>query len=162
MKLRDLDPRNDAEIILVAERMHATLMEVEGKALYDLDWLIRRVRWHLDPASSQARVRLGIDDSGAIVGHTMYRIEADDKAQAFGLVATSYVVPNSRRQGFADAFLGDAQAWFRWQGLPLAATWTSSTNEALIALYARHGFLEDQRGPNDLTGTTMVRLAKRL
>ena len=164
MKLRDIDPHDTAEITLVAERMGATLIEVEGQELYDLDWRIQRVRWHLDPANTQARVVLGIDEAGAIVGHTIFRIEHDEEEEGrgFGLVSTSYVVPAARRQGFANAFLSEAEAWFRSHALPLAATWTSSTNAALIALYARHGFAEDQRGPNDLTGTGMVRLAKRL
>ena len=162
MQLRDIDPHNDAEITLVAERMGATLIEVEGQELYDLDWRIRRVRWHLDPANTEARVVLGIADDGEIVGHTIFRIEHDDEGSRFGLVSTSYVIPAARRQGFANAFVSEAEAWFRARSLPLAATWTSSTNEPLIALYARHGFSEDQRGPNDLTGTAMVRLAKRL
>ena len=162
MKLRDIDPHNKAEITLVAERMGATLMEVEGQELYDLDWRIQRVRWHLDAANTQARVLLGVDDAGAIVGHTIFRVEQDEEGSRFGLVSTSYVIPAARRQGFANAFLSEAEAWFRSRGLRLAATWTSSTNTPLIALYARHGFAEDQRGPNDLTGTAMVRLAKRL
>ncbi len=159
MALRDIDPRSDGEIALVAERMGATLIEVEGQALYGMGWLIERVRWHLDRAD--ARVLLGIDAAGAIVGHTIFRIEQDD-GQRFGLVSTSYVIPAARRQGYADAFLQAAEAWFRAQQLPLAATWTSSTNTPLIALYARHGFAEDRHGPNELTGTMMVRLAKRL
>lgn len=162
MKLRDIDPRNDTEIGLVAERMGATLMEVEGQELYDLAWRIDRVRWHLNPANTEARVVLGIDDGGAIVGHTTFRVEEEETGRRFGLVSTSYVIPAARRQGLAAAFLQEAEAWFRARQLPLAATWTSSTNAPLIALYARHGFAEDMRGPNDLTGTMMVRLAKNL
>ena len=164
MKLRDIDPLNDAEIALVAERMGATLMEVEGQELYDFDWRVQRVRWHLDPANTEARVVLGVDAEGAIVGHTTFRVEHEEGEQGrrFGLVSTSYVIPSARRQGLAAAFLQEAEAWFRARQLPLAATWTSSTNAPLIALYARHGFAEDQRGPNDLTGTIMVRLAKKL
>jgi len=157
VRLRDLDPLSEAEITLVAERMGATLVEVEGQELYDLDWRIARVRWHLEAANVEARVVLGIDEGGAIVGHTILRVEL-----GLGLVSTSYVIPQARRQGFAAAFLQDAEAWFRARQLPLTATWTSSTNEPLIALYGRHGFAEDQRGPNDFTGTMMVRLAKRL
>ena len=162
MKLRDIDARNSEEIALVAERMGATLIEVEGQVLYDLDWRIQRVRWHLDPANTEARVVLGIDEDGTIIGHTIFRVERDEEGRRFGLISTSYVVPEARRRGFADAFLSEAEAWFRSCGLPLAATWTSSTNTPLIGLYERHGFAEDQRGPHDLTGTAMVRLAKRL
>lgn len=161
MRLRDIDPRNDSEIRLVAERMRATLMEVEGDGLYTMEWLVDRVRWHLDGAR-QARVVLGIDDAGGVAGHTIFRVEQDEQGQPFGLVSTSYVLPAARRLGFASAFLQEAERWFRERQLPLAATWTSSTNTPLIALYARHGFAEDRRGPNDLTGTMMVRLAKRL
>ncbi len=162
MKLRDIDPGNAAEIELVAERMSATLIEVEGQALYDIAWLRERVRWHLDAANTRARVVLGVDEDGTLVGHTIFRVERDEEGRHFGLVSTSYVIPTARRHGLAAMFLAEAEAWFRARKLPLAATWTSSTNAPLIALYARHGFAEDQRGPNDLTGTMMVRLAKRL
>ncbi|WP_077032805.1 GNAT family N-acetyltransferase [Pelomonas sp. KK5] len=161
MALRDLDPDKPHEIALVAERMQATLIEVEGVPLYDFEWLAARVRWHFEPGRV-ARVVLGLDEHGDIVGHTLFRIEPDPDGGSFGLVTTSYVLPSARRSGLASAFLREALVWFREQGQPLAATWTSAANAPLIALYARHGFAEDQRGPNDLTGTMMVRLAKPL
>lgn len=121
--LRDLEPRSDAEIAIVAERMGATLMEVEGQELYDLAWRIDRVRWHLNPANTEARVVLGIDDNGAIVGHTIFRVEREgEEGPRFGLVSTSYVIPTVRRLGLASAFLQEAEAWFRARQLPLAAT----------------------------------------
>lgn len=54
------------------------------------------------------------------------------------------------------------EAWMREHALPEAATWTSATNARLIALHAKHGYAEVESGPNQQTGTRMVRLAKAL
>lgn len=163
--LRDLSPARDDEITLVAERMRDTLIEVEGDArgagLYSLDWLVERVRWHLDAAFSDARVVLAEARGGEIVGHGIFRVEGDGLLRQ-GLVATTYVMPSARRQGVAQRLLHEAEAWFTARGLPRCSTWTSSTNTPLIALYARSGYREAERGSNDLVDTMMVRLEKRL
>lgn len=169
MKLRDLDPASAAELDLVAHRMRATLVEVEGYErgfhMYTLDWLRDRVRWHLDPAQVTARVVLAGERDAEPVGHTIIRLERavdGDAAGAFGLISTTYVLPERRRHGVAAALLVEAERWFRTQGAYAAGTWTSSTNAALIGLYERHGYAITESGPNDLTGTTMVKLTKRL
>jgi len=156
MLLRPLSLTDTAAIDLVAERMRATLIEVEGEdaggTMYSMDWLRDRVRWHLDA-------------DGHIVGHTIYRIESDAGALGaapFGLISTTYVVPEARRLGVAQRLLTHAEAWFRERRVPLACTWTSETNSPLIGLYARNGYVEAERGPNQLTQTMMVRLAKPL
>ncbi|GAA5175759.1 hypothetical protein GCM10025771_08800 [Niveibacterium umoris] len=165
MQLRDLDPFNADEIALVAQRMRDTLVEVEGAergaAMYTMAWLENRVRWHLDPANTRARVVLALADGDTVAGHTIFRIEHDASGM-FGLISTTYVLPAFRRHGVAQALLECAEAWFRAQGVPQCCTWTSSTNRPLIGLYARNGYSEAERGPNDLTGTMMVRLAKGL
>jgi len=80
----------------------------------------------------------------------------------FGLVSTTFVDPAFRRSGVASALLEHSERWFREQGLPSCCTWTSSTNTRLIAMYERHGYSIVESGPNDLTGTLMVRLSKDL
>lgn len=163
--LRDLNPSSALELDLVAHRMRATLVEVEGYErgfnMYTLDWLRDRVRWHLDPTKVAARVVLAGEPGAEPVGHSIFRLERDD-AGAFGLISTTYVLPDYRRHGIAAALLAEAEDWFRAQGAYAAGTWTSSTNAALIGLYERHGYAITESGPNDLTGTTMVKLTKRL
>ena len=164
MQLRTITLNDTAAIDLIAQRMRATLVEVEGEqaggGMYSMDWLRDRVRWHLDGRA--AEVVVAEDLTGAIVGHTIYRIEAGPDDTPFGLVSTTYVVPQARRLGVAQQLLARAESWFRGHGLPQCCTWTSSTNAPLIALYARNGFTQVERAPNELTQTLMVRLAKPL
>ncbi|OWQ46176.1 hypothetical protein CDL60_16390 [Roseateles noduli] len=167
MLLRTISLADTAAIDLVAERMRATLIEVEGEdaggTMYSMDWLRDRVRWHLDGRA--AEVIVAEDAAGRILGHTIYRIESDagaPSAAPFGLISTTYVVPEARRLGVAQRLLTHAEAWFREHRVPLACTWTSNTNSPLIGLYARNGYVEAERGPNQLTQTMMVRLAKPL
>ena len=165
MRIRDLDPGSDAEIDLVARRMRQTLVEVEGpergSSMYTMEWLVARVRWHLDGASCRARVLLAELADKQIAGHSIIRIEAADGVP-FGLVSTTYIDPAHRRAGLAAAFLEHSERWFRDEGMPTCCTWTSSTNAPLIALYERHGYSIVESGANDLTGTVMVRLSKAL
>ncbi|WP_431048527.1 GNAT family N-acetyltransferase [Roseateles sp. L2-2] len=167
MLLRPISLLDTAAIDLVAERMRATLIEVEGEdaggAMYTMDWLLDRVRWHLD--GRDAEVIVAEDATGRILGHTIYRIESDAGSLSpapFGLISTTYVVPEARRLGVAHRLLTHAEAWFRERRVQLACTWTSETNSPLIGLYARNGYVEAERGPNQLTQTMMVRLAKPL
>ncbi len=163
--LRDLNPTAISEIERVAQGMRQTLIEVEGEArgaaLYTMDWLRDRVRWHLDPAQTRARVVVAVGEADQILGHTIFRIECPDNA-AFGLISTTYVWPEQRRRGLADRLLRCAEDWFIAQGLARCCTWTSSTNRPLIALYGRHGFTQTDQGPNDLTDTLMIQLSKTL
>jgi len=145
--------------------MRDTLIEVEGRErgeqMYTLDWLEARLRWHLDPLTARARVLVAVDATGKIVGHTIFRVEGS-VASRYGLISTTYVVPDSRRSGIARRFLEEAERWFQQHGLDTCCTWTSSTNMPLIKLYKRNGYAEVDFGPEDLTGTTMVKLAKSL
>jgi hypothetical protein len=103
MQLRTITLDDTAAIDLIAQRMRATLVEVEGEeaggGMYSMDWLRDRVRWHLDGRA--AEVVVAEDPAGAIVGHTIYRIEADADDAPFGLVSTTYVVPQARRRRVA-------------------------------------------------------------
>src|SRR4029079_19118147 len=100
-----IDPNSKGEIELVAARMRQTLVEVLGEetggSMYSMEWLIDRVKFHLDPAKCVGVVYVAEDESG-IVGHTIVRLEDDDKFGAIGLFSTTYVIPDARRQGFAE------------------------------------------------------------
>lgn len=162
MRLHALTLADTSAIDLVARRMRATLVEVEGEdaggGMYSMDWLRERVRWHLDGRA--AEVVIAVDAAGEILGHTIYRVESDAAGRPLGLISTTYVVPEARRLGVAQQLLSRAEAWFRERGLPASCTWTSATNIPLIALYARNGYTEAERGPNEQSGTLMVRLSK--
>jgi GNAT superfamily N-acetyltransferase len=162
--------------------MRDTLIEVEGEergaSMYSLDWLEQRVRWHLDATQTTARVMLAETDepqdagpgpdTHRVAGHCIVRVEGRGAGQAspgdagFGLIVTTYVCPPARRSGLAAMFLHEAEQWFVAQGLSHCGTWTSATNTPLIALYQKAGYTQVDSGPNDLTGTAMVKLGKCL
>lgn len=141
--IRDIDASNEPEIELVARRMRLTLQEVvgpeEGEAMYTMDWLIQRVKFHLEPANCIGRVLLAEALGGEIVAHCILRIEADDEGE-FGLFSTFYVEPNSRRRGLAERFVAEGEAWFRQHGLTQFRTYTAETNVPLHRLMERHGY----------------------
>jgi GNAT superfamily N-acetyltransferase len=165
MRIRDIDSTSREEVELVAQRMLQTLIEVEGldrgSSLYTMDWLVARVRWHLDGESCRGRVLLAEFPHKQIAGHTIVRLEPKESAQ-IGLVSTTYTDPAFRRTGVATALLAYSERWFSEQAMPTCCTWTSSTNAPLIALYKRHGYSITDSGPNDLTGALMVKLSKQL
>jgi GNAT superfamily N-acetyltransferase len=164
--IRAINPLSAAEIDLVAQRMRATLIEVEredtGTALYSMDWLRERVRWHLDSAQVAACVFLAEDNSGVILGHTIIRREFEQDGREYGLISTTYVIPESRRLGVADALLRAGEEWMRSLGLGSCATWTSSTNLKLIRMYEKHGYRQTTTHVHETTGTIMVKLERNL
>jgi len=163
MQIRPLNPAEPAELDWVVHGMRATLVEVEGEAqgaaLYSMDWLRERARWHLE--HPERSVLLAQQVGGEILGHTILRRE-DDAAGALGLISTTYVAPAARRQGVAQGLLQAGEAWFRARGLPRSATWTSATNTPLIALYQRHGYVRTAEHRHETTGTQMIQLQREL
>lgn len=144
MRIRPIDPRSSAEIELVAQRMRQTLVEVLGKkageAMYSLDWLCDRVRFHLDPDRSTGAVFLAEDEKGAITGHCIVRVEPDPEEGQIGLFSTTYVVPEARRRGVALRLLRAGEAWMVERGLRTAVTYTDVGNEPLQRLYLGQGY----------------------
>ncbi len=126
--------RGTDELELVAERMRATLVEVLGQQravdLYSMDWLRNRSRELRD----EGAIFVAVD--GAVVGHTIVRMEPD----ALGLFSTTWVQPEHRRKGVAEALLDRGERWLLDNGARLLATNTSATNSPLIALYERRGY----------------------
>lgn len=162
--IRAINPHASEEINLVAERMRATLIEVEGEetgtALYSMDWLRERVRWHLDSQQVIAQVFLAVNDIEDILGHTIVRREFEEDGSTYGLVSTTYVTPGARRSGVAEALLQTRENWMEELGLESSATWTSSTNHKLIRLYEKHGYRQTATHVHETTGTLMVKLEK--
>ncbi len=165
MPIREIAPDNEGEIDMVAQRMRDTLIEVEGPevggGMYTMDWLRDRVRWHLDPSQSLAKVYLAVSEDGEIVGHTIVRRETGEGGVHFGLVSTTYVIPPARRGGIAQQLLETGERWMQSHRLPSYSTWTSATNHKLINLYRKNGYVEAERHAHAGTGTLMVRLEKR-
>ena len=171
--VRPIDPANLAEITLVAERMRLTLIEVEGPevggSMYTLDWLVDRVRFHLDPARSEGAVFVAVSPTAdltniesAVLGHTIVRVESWPENPRFGLFSTTYVAPPHRRSGVASLLLSRGEAWMIARALPSSSTWTSATNHGLIRLYESHGYSIVQTELHEGTGTPMVRLERLL
>jgi GNAT superfamily N-acetyltransferase len=141
--VRSLDGSDDAGIALVARRMRATLVEVlgaaRGEAMYDLEWLEQRVRWHLDPAAVTGAVFVAGDGSGDLLGHTIVRVEAEDDGDV-GLFSTTYVDPGHRNRTVAARLLEVGESWMHAQGMTLACTYTDPQNEKLINLFQKRGY----------------------
>jgi GNAT superfamily N-acetyltransferase len=166
MQIRATRASSDLEIDLIASRMRLTLMEVlgdeAGAAMYTMDWLRERVRFHLDPQLCLAAVYVAESDAGEIIGQSIVRVEPARPALAatvqdeYGLVATIYVVPEARRAGVAELLLDQAEAWIRAQGLHRAATNTGQHNLKLIRLFEKRGYAITLRTDD------MVQLAREL
>ncbi len=154
MKIRPL--KREDERALVARRMRQTLIEVlgeqRGAAMYTLAWLEARVGEHL--GRDDAAVLLA-EHSGDILGHTIVRVEEDDRGR-FGLFSTTFVVPKARRQGVAGALLAAGEGWMTDRALLRAVTWTAADNGRLIGLYEGRSYQIVER-PGE-----MVRLEKAL
>lgn len=120
--------------------MRRTLMEVlgdeEGESLYTMDWLERRVRYHLDPLQCLGQIFLCVLPDGERLGYTIVRREES----ALGLFSTTYVEPAWRRRGVAQALIRRGEDWMRQLGLSRAATYTAETNFRLQQLYLSNGY----------------------
>ena len=136
-EIRPLDVTSTEEIALVAERMRRTLLEVVGDDQgYSLEWLVDRVRWHLDATRCRGQVLLATDALGRICGHTMVRVEEE----RVGLFSTTYLEPAARRRGLAMRLLQVGEEWMRSQGMQEARTYTHPDNHKLIQLYTGRGY----------------------
>lgn len=158
--LRPLNPDDEAELRLVASRMRDTLMEVlgpaQGASMYTMEWLVDRVRWHLNPELCVGQVFVVEDDAGRVVGHSIVRVEPEETGGRLGLISTTYVVPERRRAGLAEALLRAGEAWLIAHGATQLATNTSETNWPLLRLYQKAGYQITDRAPE----AKMVQLSR--
>ncbi len=159
--VRTITADDTEHVATVAERMRATLVEVlgdRGSGMYRLEWLVDRVLWHLDGKACDGEIFSAFDARGAMIGHTIVRVEADASCGSFGLVSTTYVLPGWRRRGVARALLDAAEDWFLARGLRRFSTDTSEANVALIRLFESRGYAISYRSKEK----EMVRLSKAL
>ncbi len=164
--IRDIASRFSDEIDLVASRMQATLVEVEGAAnaarLHSAQWIRERLLWHVQNPDVTGKALVAVLPTGEVIGHTVLRRETDSTGTHFGLFSTTYVVPPFRARRVASRLLLAGEAWFRELGLLTASTWTAQTNTKLIRLFSQHGYQITSQGANDVTGTAMVNLTRVL
>jgi|APFre7841882724_1041349.scaffolds.fasta_scaffold06846_3 GNAT superfamily N-acetyltransferase len=164
--IRDIASRSNDEINLVASRMEATLVEVEGAAnaakLHSAQWLRDRLLWHVQNPDVVGKALVAVLPTGEVIGHTLLRREADPTGSHIGLFSTTYVVPPHRTRRVASRLLLAGEAWFREIGVFATSTWTSQSNTKLIRLFEQHGYQITSQGTNDVTGTVMVNLTKVL
>ncbi len=141
MRIREIDPQSKSEIALVAQRMRQTLVEVlgeqKGGSMYSMDWLIERVRWHLNPANTNGRVFLNETQDRRIIGHAIARIDHDSP---FGYFSTIFVEPSSRRNGNASRMISHVESWLSENGMPKVIYNTAENHTALIDLFKSHGY----------------------
>lgn len=140
LEIRAIRGEDEEEILWVAVRMRLTLMEVlgneVGEALYSMDWLDRRVRYHLDPLKCLGQIFLCVLPDGRRLGYTIVRREEP----TLGLFSTTYVDPEWRRRGVARLLVSQGELWMRGLGLAQSVTYTSETNRGLHALYQTFGY----------------------
>lgn len=124
--------------------MRQTLVEVlgeeRGTALHTMDWLVDRVRWHLDAEQTNAKVFLMVSANGEIKGHAIARIEYEGDKKAFGYFSTLFVEPESRNKGLANALVAHVEVWLRNMGMSKIIYNTAENHSKLIRLFERHGF----------------------
>jgi hypothetical protein len=79
----------------MAETLGEVLGKARGDAMYSREWLVKRVRFHLDP-SRTADVFLA-ETEEQIVGHTIVREEHKEEETSLRREARSQPVPSSTR-----------------------------------------------------------------
>jgi ribosomal protein S18 acetylase RimI-like enzyme len=159
-KIREIDPDSKKEVSLVASRMRQTLIEVlgeeKGTSLYSMDWLLERVKWHLDPVRTTAKIFLAETPSLEIIGHAIVRIEKDDEGNSYGYFSTIFIEPGSRNRGIANTLLLHVEDWLREMKLPKVIYNTAENHSKLIRLFERNGYQITDRA------LEMVQLTKSL
>jgi GNAT superfamily N-acetyltransferase len=144
MRIREINPTSENEIRLVAIRMRQTLVEVlgeeRGTSLYSMEWLMDRVRWHLDPKLTAAKIFLTESEDEKITGHAIARIEHDADGEPYGYFSTIFVDTSYRNQGTATTLILHVQSWLETMKMPKIIYNTAENHSKLICLFERHGF----------------------
>lgn len=147
-RIRPIDRGSIGELRLVAQRMRETLEEVLGEergcALYSMEWLEDRVRWHLDGQARRGEILLAIDPSKRVIGHTIVRVEEEEddderkvEGEMFGLFSTIFVEPTARKGAVATKLVRAGEAWMLGAEVRRAKTYTDRSNAKLINLFTK-------------------------
>ncbi|MBY0413048.1 MAG: GNAT family N-acetyltransferase [Bdellovibrionales bacterium] len=157
MIIREINPKSEFEIDLVAHRMQQTLIEVlgyeKGEAMYSIDWLRDRVKWHLDQSTNDGQVFLIENQDQEIVGHAIVRV---DFGSSFGYFSTIFIEPASRKNGLAKKLIKHVETWFKERKTPRIIYNTGTHHIAIIKLFESHGY------KISLEQSEMVQLSKNL
>lgn len=158
LKIREIDRDSEIEIALVASRLRQTLVEVlgeeKGTGLYSMEWLLDRIRFHLDPQETK-KIFLVDDDAGHIRAQAIARVEREGQS-SYGYFSTIFVEPNFRNQGLATRLILHVESWFRRLNMPKIIYNTADNHTKLIRLFERHGYRIT------LYASEMVQLTKEL
>jgi ribosomal protein S18 acetylase RimI-like enzyme len=155
--VRPLKSDSNEEIQLVASRMKFTLIDVmgaeKGSNFYSDDWLLDRVRWHLD-LGINAKILLCVDDIGNIVGQAIIRKDLENDCN-FAYFSTIYVEPSWRRKGAAKLLIEEVIEWCRSHNFLKITYSTAADNQNLIELLQKYDFMIE------LEFEGMVKLVRR-
>ena len=142
--IRVINPNSSDEILLVANRMRETLIDVlgddKGKNFYTQDWLVNRVKWHLDPKNCISKILLSVINNDQIIGHAIARLEIDQEKLNFGYFSTIYVEPDSRHKGYAKELMDNVEEWFLELGLRKFVYNTAENHHRLIKAFTARGY----------------------
>ena len=146
--IREIDATSDVEIAVVATNMRRTLVEVlgleKGTALYSMDWLVDRVRWHLDSQQAPAKVFIA-EMSGRIISHAIARVETETDGTLYGYFSTIFVEPEWRNKGIAASMLSHTVSWLESMRMPKIIYNTAENHSKLIRIFERNGFVITHR-----------------
>lgn len=143
IETKRLNSSDRHEIARTAARMRMTLAEVvgpTGRRMYTANWLLNRVRFHLDEPGRA--VWLAFDTNlDKSAGHLIARIEeCEDGSGHIARISTIYVARSSRQKGVAAALFTRFEAWADHQNATMLATNTAENNHHLISMLERRGF----------------------
>ena len=134
-----------------------TLIDVmgaeKGSSFYSDDWLLDRVRWHLD-LGKNAEILLCVDDTGNIVGQAIIRKDLENECK-FAYFSTIYVDPFWRRKGAAKLLIEEVIEWCRSHNFLKINYNTAADNQNLIELLQKYDFMIE------LEFEGMVKLVRR-
>ncbi len=159
-RIRPLDFESESEVLVVAERMRETLVEVlgetRGSSMYSMDWLCERVRTHRDPGDTSRGVYVVEDSHQRIAGHVMARTEAAEDGTTLLHFSTIFVEPRLRRAGLASSLVAFVERWARESRCSKIIYNTAIDHTAILGLFAKHGYVITHRTEE------MVQLTKSL
>lgn len=142
--IREINPTVKEEILLVAERMRQTLIEVmgqeKGSTFYTIEWLIDRVYWHLSHERI-AKVMIVENNKSEIIGHAIARIEYDENKKKFGFFSTIFLLPEFRGQGIASEIIDFVENWLFSFDIYKIIYNTAANHFALINLFQKHDYI---------------------
>ncbi|MDJ0974220.1 MAG: GNAT family N-acetyltransferase [Planctomycetota bacterium] len=165
--VRDLDPDTEHELDTVTRWSMETVLEtipefsgseaVARSVLPNFSFDEMRAMFEADLERPSHRFLVVEHDAHGLVGHSMISRKRDAEGLRFGYFFTRFVLPAHRRKGLGSRLLGEALRWFDEEGWDYLLAHTHAANEALQALFARHGFTIVERTEKPWAAVTLRR-----